>query len=52
MLITKGDVRLLAGVYTISFLSVMALFAVGNMLLKVRRNQLPRPEKATWFLPF
>ena len=45
---TKGNVTLLAGVYSISFLSVMALFAIGNMLLKIRRNKLPRPEKATW----
>jgi len=49
LLITKGDVKLLAGVYTISFLSVMALFGVGNILLKVKRNSLPRPEKASWF---
>uniref|UniRef100_UPI00404B676D APC family permease n=2 Tax=Flavobacterium sp. TaxID=239 RepID=UPI00404B676D len=48
LLITKGNVKLLAGVYTISFLSVMALFGVGNILLKIRRNQLPRPEKASW----
>ncbi len=49
LLITKGNVKLLAGVYTISFLSVMALFGIGNILLKVKRNQLPRPEKASWF---
>jgi len=49
LLITKGDVMMLAGVYTISFLSVMALFGVGNILLKVNRNRLPRPEKAGWF---
>lgn len=48
LLITKGDVKLLAGVYTISFLSVMALFGIGNVLLKVKRNSLPRPEKAGW----
>jgi amino acid transporter len=48
LLITNGDVKLLAGVYTISFLSVMALFGIGNILLKVRRNSLPRPEKAGW----
>jgi len=48
LLITNGNVKLLAGVYTISFLSVMALFGVGNILLKVKRNKLPRPEKATW----
>ena len=49
LLITNRDVKLLAGVYTISFLSVMALFGIGNILLKVKRNSLPRPEKAGWF---
>lgn len=48
LLITRGQVELLAGVYTISFLSVMALFAIGNMLLKIRRAKLPRPERASW----
>lgn len=48
LLITKGNVALLAGVYTISFLSVMALFGIGNVLLKVKRTNLPRPEKASW----
>lgn len=48
LLITKGNVNLLAGVYTISFLSVMALFGIGNILLKIRRSKLPRPEKASW----
>ncbi|WP_255068471.1 APC family permease [Lacihabitans sp. LS3-19] len=48
LLITNGNVKLLAGVYTISFLSVMALFGIGNILLKVKRAKLPRPAKATW----
>lgn len=48
LLITNGNVKLLAGVYTISFLSVMALFGIGNILLKIKRNSLPRPEKAGW----
>jgi amino acid transporter len=48
LVITNGNVKLLAGVYTISFLSVMILFGVGNILLKVKRNKLPRPEKASW----
>ncbi|PSR53800.1 amino acid permease [Adhaeribacter arboris] len=51
LLITKGDLGALAGVYTISFLSVMALFGVGNILLKLRRDQLPRPVRASgWAL--
>ena len=48
LLITRGKVTLLAGVYTISFLSVMFLFGFGNILLKVRRAKLPRPESANW----
>ena len=48
LLITRGDVEALAGVYTISFLSVMGLFGIGNILLKVKRAKLPRPEKASW----
>jgi len=52
LLITHGTVKLLAGVYTISFLSVMALFGIGNILLKVKRSKLPRPEKATWIAVF
>jgi amino acid transporter len=45
---TGGVVELLAGVYALSFLSVMALFAVGNMMLKVRRARLPREIRASW----
>lgn len=43
-----SDVSTLAGVYTISFLSVMALFAIGNMLLKIRRDKLPRDVRVSW----
>lgn len=48
LLITQGKVEALAGVYTISFLSVMVLFGLGNILLKVRRARLPRPVQAGW----
>jgi amino acid transporter len=48
LLITRGQITTLAGVYTLSFLSVMALFAVGNMLLKQARAQLPRTVRASW----
>ncbi|MCB9699775.1 MAG: APC family permease [Alphaproteobacteria bacterium] len=48
MVATGGEVGTLAGVYTISFLSVMALFAIGNMLLKVSRSRLPREVRANW----
>jgi amino acid transporter len=46
--ITQGRIESLAGVYTLAFLAVMALFAVGNMLLKTRRGALPRTERASW----
>jgi amino acid transporter len=46
--LTGGDVGTLAGVYTLSFLAVMALYAVGNMLLKVSRGRLPRAVRAAW----
>lgn len=48
LVITRGKITTLAGVYTLSFLSVMALFALGNMLLKVRRARLPRETRAGW----
>ncbi|MEO7975591.1 APC family permease [Flavobacterium sp.] len=46
MIVTKGELESLAGVYTFSFLAVMALFGIGNLMLKVKRRKLPRPEKA------
>ena len=47
--ITAGQLAPLAGVYTISFLLVMAFFALGNFLLKFKRERLPRPEQAAPF---
>jgi len=47
-LIVGGNVDTLAGVYTIAFLGVMALFAVGNMLLKYKRTALPRDIQSAW----
>ena len=44
--VTGGHLKSLAGVYTFSFLGVMALFGIGNLLLKFKRKKLPRPEKA------
>lgn len=51
LFITKARVPALAGVYTISFLSVMALFGMGNILLKIKRARLPRPDRAPWPVP-
>ena len=47
-IVTRGDISSLAAVYTLAFLSVMALFAIGNMLLKVKRAKLPRAVRASW----
>jgi hypothetical protein len=44
--VTRGHIGTLAGVYALSFLAVMALFAGGNLLLKRTRARLPRSERA------
>ncbi len=44
----NGQIKKLAGIYTISFLAVMALFALGNILLKIKRKNLPRAIQAKW----
>ena len=48
LIITGGELRALAGVYTLSFLAVMVLFGIGNILLKINRSGLPRPERSSW----
>ena len=47
-LVLNGDVSSLARVYSVSFLCVMSLFAIANMLLKHKRSYLPRQVKASW----
>lgn len=49
LMVTQGALGPLAGVYTISFLLVMIFFALGNLILKIRRSRLPRPEYASPF---
>jgi amino acid transporter len=46
--LTRGELLSLAGVYTISFLGVMSLFGIGNILLKVNRRELKRTYRAGW----
>lgn len=46
LFVTGGNLVSLAGVYTFSFLAVMGLFGIGNLLLKFKRKKLPRPERA------
>jgi len=48
LLLTKGSLLAMAGVYTISFLGVMTLFGWGDILLKVRRPELKRTYRAGW----
>ncbi|SFZ91579.1 Amino acid transporter [Flaviramulus basaltis] len=52
LILTQGDLESLAGVYTVAFLCVMILFGFGNMLLKINRKKLPRPEVASWLSLF
>lgn len=46
LLLTHGDLLSLAGVYTIAFLSVMTLFAFGNLLMRETRKDLKRTYQA------
>lgn len=50
LLITRGDLLSLAGVYTIAFLGVMTLFAIGNLILKETRTELKRTYSAPIFI--
>jgi len=46
--IVAGNLESLAAVYTMSFLSVMSLFAIGNMILKYKRGTLRREIYTPW----
>ena len=46
LIMTGGDLLSLAGVYTIAFLGVMSLFALGNLILKEARTDLKRTYHA------
>ena len=45
----QGNLTTLAGVYTVAFLSVMLLFALGCALLKLRRPDIRREAVASWW---
>jgi amino acid transporter len=47
LLITSRKIEMLAGVYTLSFLAVMGLFAVGNLLLKRKHPDLKRATRVS-----
>ncbi len=46
LIMTGGDLLALAGVYTIAFLGVMSMFALGNLILKETRTELKRTYHA------
>lgn len=46
LLVTGGNLLSLAGVYTLAFLSVMTLFAIGNIVLRETRTELKRTYHA------
>ena len=45
LLITGGQIPVLGGIYAISFLSVMSMFASANLILKSTRTDLKRTYK-------
>ncbi|OQR93876.1 transmembrane protein [Achlya hypogyna] len=49
VIISNGNNVVLSGVYTYSFLSMMFLFAMGCMMLKIKRQDIPRDVKAPWW---
>ena len=51
LLVTGGELSALAGVYTISFLSVMCLFALAALMLKLKRPYLKRPYSTSRIVP-
>lgn len=46
LIVTKAELMSLAGVYTIAFLGVMSLFAIGNLALKIYRPTMKRTYRA------
>ncbi|CEG44315.1 uncharacterized protein PHALS_00684 [Plasmopara halstedii] len=49
VILLHADSTVLAGVFTFAFLGVMALFAFGCMLLKLKREDIPRDVHAPWW---
>jgi len=48
VIVLDSNVEALGGVYCYAFLSVMTIFAFGNILLKYRRPSLPREITVSW----
>lgn len=45
--IVGGDTSSLSGVFAVAFLGSMSTFAVANILIKYKRDRLPRPVKVS-----
>ncbi len=52
LFLTGGDLLSLAGVYTMSFLGVMSLFAIGNIILRFNRKDLQRTYRGPLLYSF
>lgn len=50
VLLTWGQIEQLGNVYAVSFLSVMGLFCLGNIMLKIRRRSMRGKTRATWYI--
>ncbi|CAK4185604.1 unnamed protein product [Aphanomyces euteiches] len=50
VLLLDGNPTVLSNVYTYSFLSLMFLFGMGCMMLKLKRHDIPRAVKAPWWI--
>ncbi|OEU08445.1 hypothetical protein FRACYDRAFT_212710 [Fragilariopsis cylindrus CCMP1102] len=48
VILLDSDVEALGGVYCYAFLTVMTIFALGNILLKIKRPTLPREITTSW----
>lgn len=48
VVVLESNVEALGGVYCYAFLTVMTIFAFGNILLKVKRPSLPREVMTGW----
>ncbi|KAG9404411.1 hypothetical protein AC1031_004619 [Aphanomyces cochlioides] len=48
--VLNGNATVLSNVYTYSFLSLMFLFGMGCMMLKLKRHDIPRAVKAPWWI--
>eukprot|EP00536_Pseudo-nitzschia_multiseries_P015590 jgi/Psemu1/320890/estExt_fgenesh1_pm.C_9170002 len=48
VILLDSDVEALGGVYCYAFLTVMTIFALGNILLKIKRPSLPREITTSW----